>query len=372
MRYLHYLLLLATTACTAPTSTSSALPIAIGTPPQTTSFFLGTYDDPGVHEPGIYRFTLQPDGSLTNEGRVAEASNPSFLSYNPDRTTLVSVEEADGGGSVASFAVNDTTLTLNNRRPTSAPGPCHINVNGDGFVTAATYGGGTVELWRLGEGGLLSERLDVQDHRQRGAETPHAHSSYYINDGREVLAVDLGTDEVWHYALSVTEGKLAPNTPPAVKLAKGAGPRHLTIHPNGQWIYVINELGSTMTQLRRQEGSIDTVASWSTLPADFTDFNACADVHLSADGRYLYGSNRGHNSIVVFAVDAQTGALTTLEHESVAGDWPRNFAISPAGDYLLVANQRSKNITTLRRDAATGLLDFVTSTTAPVPVCILF
>ena len=369
MRYLYYLLLLAATACTAPTATPSA-PAA--PPPTATSFFLGTYDDPGVHEPGIYRFTLQADGSLTNEGRVAEASNPSFLSYDSDRTNLLSVEEVDGGGSVASFAITGTELSLNNRRPTSAPGPCHINVNGDGYVTVATYGGGTLELWELATDGTLSERLDVQDHRQRGAETPHAHSSYYINDGQEVLAVDLGTNEVWHYTLDEADGKLAPATPPAVKLAEGAGPRHLTIHPNGKWIYVINELGSTMTQLQLAGSTIDTVASWSTLPADFTDFNACADVHLSEDGRYLYGSNRGHNSIVVFAVDAQTGALTTLEHESVAGDWPRNFAISPAGDYLLVANQRSKNITTLRRDAATGLLDYVMSTKAPKPVCILF
>ena len=369
MRYLYYLPLLATLACTAPTSTN---PAPAAPAQEAPSFFLGTYDDPGVHEPGIYRFTLQLDGSLTNEGRVADASNPSFLSYHPDRTTLVSVEELNGGGSVASFAVNGTELTLNNRRPTSAPGPCHVNVNRDGFVTVATYGGGTVELWQLGNGGALSERLDVQDHRQRGAETPHAHSSYYLNDGQDVLAVDLGTDEVWQYGLDETEGKLLPATPPAVKLADGAGPRHLTVHPNGKWIYVINELGSSMTQLRRSGRSIDTVASWSTLPVGFTDFNACADVHLSADGRYLYGSNRGHNSIVVFAVDEATGALTTLEHESVAGDWPRNFAISPAGDYLLVANQRSNNITTLRRDAATGLLDYVTSTTAPTPVCILF
>ena len=366
MRFLLYLLLLATLACTTPTTTA---PVA---PPPATSFFLGTYDDPGVHEPGIYRYTLNTDGSLTNEGRVAEASNPSFLSYNPDRTILVNVEELDGGGSVASFAVNGTELSLNNRRSTSASGPCHINVNRDGYVTAATYGGGTVELWKLGTDGMLSDRLDVQDHRQRGAETPHAHSSYYINADKEVLAVDLGTDEVWRYDLDEAAGRLVPTTPPAVKLAEGAGPRHLTIHPNGKWIYVINELNSTMTQLNRSGNTLDTVASWSTLPADFTGESFCADVHLSRDGKYLYGSNRGHNSIVVFAVDERTGALTTLEHESVAGDWPRNFALSPTEDYLLVANQRSKNITTLRRDKGTGLLDYVTSTTAPIPVCILF
>ncbi|WP_238749827.1 lactonase family protein [Neolewinella maritima] len=335
-------------------------------------FFLGTYNDDGVHEPGIYHFTLNSDGTLTNNGRVAEASSPSFLAYTPDRSRLVAVEEVNGGGSVASFRVNGSDLELLNRRPTSAPGPCHINVTRDGYVTVATYGGGTLELWRLATDGVLSERLDVQDHRARGAETPHAHSSYYLNDDTEVLAVDLGTDEVWHYTLDKRANTLRPATPPAVKMEDGAGPRHLTIHPNGKWIYVINELNSTVTQIAMDGTDLSVVESWSTLPDDFTGESFCADIHVSSDGRFLYGSNRGHNSIVVYSIDAGTGALTALEHESVAGDWPRNFALSPDEAYLLVANQRSKNITTLARNQQTGMLDFVTRTTAPIPVCILF
>ena len=335
------------------------------------TFLLGTYDDPGVHEPGIYRMTLHADGTLTNEGRVAEVSNPSFLAYSSDRSQLVAVEELDGSGGVAAFTVEGEGLSLLNQRPTSAPGPCHVNVSPAGFVTVATYGGGTLELWQLGRAGL-SQRLDVQDHRQRGAAEPHAHSSYYLNGGSEVLAVDLGTDEVWHYDLDGEAKKLVPTSPPSIKMAEGAGPRHLTMHPNGRWLYIINEVNSTVTQLEKAGSKLTVVNSWSTLPDDFNGESYCADIHVSSDGRFVYGSNRGHNSVVVYAVDQRTGALTTVEHESVAGDWPRNLALSPDEKFLLVGNQRSKNITTLRRDAGTGELEFVTSTIAPIPVCIRF
>ncbi|MBB4078586.1 6-phosphogluconolactonase [Lewinella aquimaris] len=337
------------------------------------TFLLGTYDEPGVHEPGIYRFSLAADGRLTNLGRVVEAENPSFLSYNKDRSVLVSVEQvSEGPGRVVSFAVRGDELQAINRQTSGGNGACHINVSQDDYVMVANYGGGNVELLKLDGTGRLSEPLDLQDHRQRGGETPHAHSSYFLNDGSEVLCVDLGTDEVWHYRLDKQAGKLRPATPPAVKMEDGAGPRHLTVHPGGKWIYVINELNSTVTQLSRTGDALTVVDSWSTLPEDFTGENFCADIHVSSDGRFLYGSNRGHNSIVAYRVDARTGALTALEHESVAGDWPRNFALSPREDYLLVANQRSKNITTLKRNIKTGMLDFVTSTPAPIPVCILF
>ena len=155
-------------------------------------------------------------------------------------------------------------------------------------------------------------------------------------------------------------------------MVEGAGPRHLTLHPNGKWIYVINELNSTVTLITKTGSTLTGGESWSTLPSNFTGESFCADIHVSRDGKFLYGSNRGHNSIVVYAIDQRSGSLEALEFESVAGDWPRNFALSPDEKMLLVANQRSKNITTLARDPKTGLLDYVTSTTAPIPVCILF
>ncbi|MGB3801348.1 MAG: lactonase family protein, partial [Lewinella sp.] len=338
-----------------------------------TTFLLGTYDDPGVHEPGIYRFALQDDGSLVNQGRVVEASNPSFIAYNTDRTTLVSVEQLNGEpGQVVSFSVEGDSLRLINQQTAGGLGPCHINVNEEGYVTVANYTSGNLEMLQLDDEGQLSNPLDLQDHRQRGSEEPHAHSSYFINDDEEVLAVDLGTDEVWHYRIDEESQKLVPADPPSVRMEAGAGPRHLSLHPNGKWIYIINELNSTVTQVSREGESFQVVDSWSTLPGDFGGESFCADIHTSVDGRFVYGSNRGHNSIVVFAVDQESGALTPLEFESVAGDWPRNFALSPEEDYLLVANQRSKNITTLSRNEETGMLDFVGTTSAPIPVCILF
>ena len=372
MRTLYSLLLaLLCVTCSAPRLTSGApspddLPPAA--PPETATFLLGTYNDDGVHQPGIYRYTLLPDGSLEGQGRVAEANNPSFLAYTDDRSHLLAVEELGGErkGNVVALTVQGDQLRDPQRQSVMGAGPCHVNSNAAGYITVATYAGGTLELFRLREG-VLSPRLDVRDHHGPSAPEPHAHSSYYTDDGSTVLAADLGTNEVWRYFLS-GDKLTAPTT---VRMAEGAGPRHLALHPNGKWAYVINELNSTVTQLEL-DGELSAVASWSTLPDDYTGENYCADIHLSQDGRYLYGSNRGHNSIVAYTVDQQTGALTPLEHEPVAGDWPRNFALSPTEDYLLVANQRSKNITTLRRNKATGTLDFVTSTTTPTPVCILF
>lgn len=360
-------LFLASLLCTCATPQAPPSPPAASTTP----FLLGTYNDPGVHEPGIYRFALRTDGTLENRGRVVAIASPSFLAYNAERTALVAVEES-ATGSVAAFRVVGDSLVYTNSQPSGGGGPCHVNVSTDGYVAVANYGGGTVELLRLNNDLHLSEPLDVSDHRERGGETPHAHSSYFINRDRELLSVDLGTDEVWRYRIDKPAGKLISQSPPAVAMEAGAGPRHLTLHPGGKWIYVINELNSTVTQLLRNGSDLSVVDSWSTLPDGYTGQNACADIHVSKDGKFLYGSNRGHNSIVVYAIDAATGGLTPLEYEPVAGDWPRNFALSPREDFLLVANQRSKNITTLRRNETTGMLDYVTSTQAPIPVCILF
>lgn len=365
MRYLPLLALLFT-ACATP---APSVDKATGA----TDFLVGTYDDPGVHEPGIYRFALNTDGSLTNRGRVVEATNPSFLAYNDDRSVVVSVEQLDKEpGRVAAFAVLGEELQPLNRQTSGSEGPCHVNVSQDGYVTVANYNGGTLELLKLEADGALSAPLDLQNHHRNGAEEPHAHSSYFLQKGREVLAVDLGTDQVWHYSLDEQDGKLVPTNPETVNMEAGAGPRHLTIHPSGKWIYVINELNSTVTRIDRSKDGLTAAESYSTLPDDFTGESYCADIHVSSDGKFLYGSNRGHNSIVVYGIDQRSGALTPLEYESVAGDWPRNFALSPDEQFLLVANQRSKNITTLRRNEKTGMLDFVTSTTAPIPVCILF
>ena len=360
-------LILATLLGSCTTSTSPGTGSHPAAPPLAT-FLLGTYDEDSVHTPGIYRYTLLPDGSLRSQGRVAEAHNPSFLTYTADRQQVLAVEELGAGaGSVLAFDVRDGALTNPQQQTVQGGAPCHVAVNPAGYVTVATYVGGTLELFRLTDG-KLSPRLDLQDHQQPETEA-HAHSSYFTNSGHTVLAADLGTDEVWHYTL--TDAQLQPAAPATVRLAEGAGPRHLALHPNQRWAYVINELNSTITQLDLTN-DLAIVATWSTLPEDYEGENYCADIHISQDGRFLYGSNRGHNSIVAYRIEDPSGALTLLEHEAVAGDWPRNFALSPTEEYLLIANQRSKNVTTLSRNKDTGMLDFVTSTTTPIPVCILF
>ena len=369
MRYVTFLCLAGLLAACRITPAPGKTPAA---PPAGVPFYLGTYDDPGVHDPGIYRFTLGPDGRLVNEGRSGEARNPSFLAFSPDRQTLLAVEELnDEPGSVVSFGVAADTLLLHNRRPSGGVAPCHVTVSADNWVAVANYSSGTVEMLQLMEDGMLSQPTDVEDHHARGAATPHAHSSYFLQDGNQLLSADLGTDEIWHYRVDDASGELTEASPATTAMAAGAGPRHLGLHPNGRWIYAINELNSTVTQLEFDGRSLAVGETWSTLPAGFTGDSFCADIHISADGKYLYGSNRGHNSIAVFAIDA-AGGLKLLETEPVAGDWPRNFALSPDERFLLVANQRSKNITTLRRSAETGLLDYVATAPAPVPVCILF
>ena len=368
MRYLTLLLLsyllLACQATNRPNEPLTAT--ATGIP-----FYLGTYDDPGIHEPGIYRFLLHPDGTVTNDGRMAEAHSPSFLALSPDRRTIVTVEELNGKpGNVVSFRVQDDTLLLHNRQPAGGVGPCHVAISPQRTVAVANYVSGTVQTMPLATDGTLGQPSGFDQHT-RGEDEPHAHSNYFLEEGRQMISADLGTDQIWYYDVEPATGQIRAREPATVDLTDGAGPRHLAIHPNGRWIYAINELNSTVTQLNYDGEKLTAEQAWSTLPDAFDGESFCADIHISADGKFLYGSNRGHNSIAVFGIDA-AGKLELLETESVAGDWPRNFALSPDERFLLVANQRSKNITVLGRDPKTGLLDYVSTSPAPVPVCILF
>jgi 6-phosphogluconolactonase len=190
---------------------------------------------------------------------------------------------------------------------------------------------------------------------------------------RLALAVDLGIDQVMVYRLDAKQGKLTPATPPSVSTKPGAGPRHLTFHPNGQYAYLINELNSTITALAydQRNGILTTIGSVSTLPADFSGTSYCADIHVSPNGKFVYGSNRGHDSIAVFAVDMRSGKLNPVQHISTGGKWPRNFALDPSGRLLLVANQNTDNIVSFRIDSRTGKLTPTGQTMeVPSPVCL--
>jgi 6-phosphogluconolactonase len=202
---------------------------------------------------------------------------------------------------------------------------------------------------------------------------PHAHCVVLDPNERYAFASDLGTDKVMIYRFDRATGKLTPAEQPFAELKAGAGPRHLALHPSGKYLYVINELDSTMTTFGYNNGTLTLIETVSTLPEDFTGVSYCADVHVSASGRFLYGSNRGHNSIVVFEIDPQTGKLNLVQHRSTEGDWPRNFAIDPSGQFLLVANQRSDNIVTFLIDERTGRLTSMGQfNEIPSPVCLQF
>ncbi len=341
-------------------------------------FYVGTYTE--AQSQGIYKYLLDQNGALKLIGLAAHSENPSFLAMSSDKKFLVAVNEThqlDGQGSVESFQVTDDSLIFLSRSPSGGAHPCFVAVNTEGFVLTANYTGGNVGLLKLKGNGMLSGLLDVQQHSGSGTtnrqQAPHAHSAWFVPGENEIIAVDLGTNELWFSKLDTVQKKLIPEQTKKLRMQPGAGPRHLTFHPNGKWIYVVNEINSTVSILQKTaEKSYEIQSSISTLPPEFSDSNTCAHIAVSADGKFVYASNRGHNSIAIFAVDLQDGSLKQIGHESTRGDGPRNFALSPDDQYILVANQHTANIVSFKRNPETGLLKFVSQTKAPTPVCILF
>jgi len=342
-------------------------------------FYVGTYTN--TDSQGIYTYLLESDGNLKRIGLAAKSDNPSFLAKSSDNRFLVAVNEInneDSVGTIESFEIKGDSLGFISRSTTGGAHPCFVMVNKSGYVLTANYTGGNVGLLQLNENGKLSELLDVQQHTGMGStdrqEGPHAHSSWFDpSDEKGVISVDLGTNELWFSQLDTDSQKLTPSDQGKLSMAEGAGPRHLVFHPNNKWAYVINELNGTVTLVQKTDSETYEIgASISTLPDDYTETNSCADIHISSDGKFLYASNRGHNSIVIFEVNTEDGSLTLVGHESTRGDGPRNFSLSPDENFLLVANQLTNNIVSYKRNKATGLLEFINEIEAPTPVCILF
>jgi 6-phosphogluconolactonase len=236
-----------------------------------------------------------------------------------------------------------------------------------------------VSVFSLRPDGTLGVVAEVKQHEGSGIKEqqkgPHAHCIIFDRLERHALAADLGIDKVMIYRFDRATGKLTPAKQPFAELKPGAGPRHLSFHPSGKFLYVINELDSTMAAFKYNElsGTLTDIETVSTLPSDFSGTSYCADVHVSPSGKFLYGSNRGHNSIVVFQIDQQTGKLTLVEHVSIEGNWPRNFTLDPSGNFLLVANQRSENVVVFAIDPSTGRLKPTGVNEAiPAPVCLRF
>ena len=339
------------------------------------SFFVGTYTN--TESQGIYKYVLQKDGVLKRLGLVAKLANPSFLTMSTDKKFLVAVSEIENAGAVESFLITGDSLKFISRSASGGAHPCFVTINDNNFVLTANYTGGNVGLLKLNKRGELSDLLDVQQHIGKGTtkrqEAPHAHSTWFMPDESIIISVDLGTNELWFSHLDSQLQKLIPSNQYKLKMSEGAGPRHLTFHPNGKWIYVVNELNGTVVLVQKSDNGIyKKGVPISTLPIDYTDTNKCADIHISSDGKFVYVSNRGHNSITIYNVNAGDGSLTSIGHHPTLGNGPRNFSLSPDDNYLIVANQHTNNIVSFKRDKITGLLTYISQIEAPTPVCILF
>ncbi len=360
--------------------------------------YIGTYTGPirfgtgqilqGKGE-GIHLYGLDPaTGALRPRGRPTAAVNPSYLAFRPGERFLYAVNElktyeGQPGGSLSAFAVDPGTggLRLLNRQPTRGTDPCHVTVDAAGrHALVANFMSGSVCVLPIRADGGLDAPCDFHQHhgssvdpaRQSG---PHAHAVTLDAANRFAFVPDLGIDRLVVYRYDPQSGALGAQERAWLRTAPGAGPRHLAFHPNGRWAYLINELASTLTALAYdpEGGSFREMQTVPTLPAGFTGVSTCADVHVLPQGTFVYGSNRGHDSIAVFRIEPDTGRLVPAGHQPSGGRTPRNFAIDPQGRFLLAANQDSDTVAVFRIDARTGALEPVgPATPVPTPVCLKF
>lgn len=343
--------------------------------------FVGCYAD--AASPGISVYTFDTDtGSLTLSDRYTGVENPSFLAVDPARRKLYAVSETmefegQAGGAIGVWSIDPDNGKLNRLqlRPTFGGAPCHIEMTPNREAIIVTnYMGGNVAYYSIDKDGLLEEPV-LYDHSGSGPnpnrqEGPHPHSALIDPAGQSALVADLGIDRIVRYELDAANAGLIRKDELAAN--PGAGPRHMAFHPNGSRLYVINELDSTVTVYSYGEGQIHALQTISTLPNEFEGASTCADIHIDPAGSFLYGSNRGHDSIAVFQID-EDGMLKLTDVVPTGGRTPRNFTLTPEGHYLLVGNQDSNSIHIFRRDVHTGKLEPIGSADEPSrPVCLRF
>jgi 6-phosphogluconolactonase len=347
--------------------------------------YVGIYTSPESKGVYAYRFDAA-SGDLQPAGMVGEVVNPSWVTIHPNGKFLYAVSELgnDGKtqGAVTAFGIDPKTaaLTKLNSVSSGGGGACHVVVDKTGkTLMVANYGTGSVGAFPVHDDGSLGEPpvliqhsgSSVDPRRQRG---PHAHGVFLSADNRFLFVPDLGLDEILSYRLDAAKSSIAPNDPPFTKVPPGSGPRHFAFHPKGKLAYVVDEMKSTVTAFRYDaaRGALSQIQNISTLPKDFTGVDNSAEIQVDARGRFLYASNRGHDSITVFAI-AGNGMLTVVDNVPSGGKAPRSFRIDPTGAYFLSANQGTNNIALFRVDGKTGRL---TSTGKSVevskPVCLQF
>jgi 6-phosphogluconolactonase len=350
--------------------------------------YIGTYT--GGSSQGIYVTQFDSASGKIGDARLAaETRNPSFLAIHPTGKYLYAVgelEEFEGekSGAVTAFKIDQESADLHpiNHAKSSGEGPCHLVVDHSGrFVLIANYGSGTVSVIEINPDGSLGKRTAFHQHtgssvnpaRQKG---PHAHSINVDAQNRFAFAADLGLDKILIYRFNPQDGSLEANKPPFASVAPGSGPRHFSFAPSGKFAYVINEMALTVTGFAYDsaKGSLESIQTISTVPdGEKRAGLSTAEVVVHPSGKFLYGSNRGHDSIAVFRIDPATGKLSFVECESTRGKTPRNFAVDPSGKYLLAENQGSDSIVILAINPDTGELDATgESVSVPSPVCVKF
>ena len=336
----------------------------------------GTFTD--RESKGVYLLNFDPNsGEISNERLAYEAPNPTFLTTSKDGKKIYTAERNDTTA-VVSFRYWDTQqnkFTLINKQNTLGVGPCHVALNGlETLITINNYNSGSMAVFRTkADGGIEGnpaffqrEGSSIVPERQDG---PHAHFGSFNKSGDIVYSNDLGLDKVFGYR----SGNGRPVEFVALELDPGDGPRHFDFHPTKPWVFIVNELSGTVTSaLIKADGTFETISKASTLPADWDGHKQCADIHVSNDGRFVYASNRGHNTIGILSID-EDGKIKLINNQPTGGDWPRNFAFSPDGNFLLAANRHTDNVVVFKVDKETGLLNETGfEAKVPSPVCLKF
>jgi 6-phosphogluconolactonase len=348
--------------------------------------YIGTYTQQGRgkdHRPeGIYIFRMDPEsGELALLSTVRDVENPSYLAISRSRKYLYATNE-QWESNASAFAIDPATgaLSFLNRQPTHGAHACYLTTDSsDRCLLVTNYSSGNLAVFPIQPDGSLAQSSDFIQHRGTGPnrqrqEGPHAHSIIFDPGEQFALAADLGIDKIMVYRLDAAAGKLTPHKPPFLNVHPGAGPRHMLFHPNSRFFYIANEVDNTVTACTwdGQKGILEAFQTVPTLPADFTGEDTVADIHLDAAGETLYVSNRGHDSLAVYKVDAGNGSLALAGHVATGGRWPRNFALAPNGKYLYAANEHTNSVVVFRlgtdgMPVATGHVLEV-----PSPVCIKF
>jgi 6-phosphogluconolactonase len=349
--------------------------------------YIGTYTGPKSQGIYVYKFSAAT-GELTPLGLAAESDNPAFLAIHPNHRYLYAVNEINNfegrkSGSVSAFSIDRQSgkLTPLNVVASGDPGPCHLVVDHTGkYLLVANYGVGSVAAFPILADGRLGKATAFLPHsghsvNPKRQEAPHAHSIYVSPDNRFVVSADLGTDQVYVYRFDETKGTLAPNQPPSAAVPPGTGPRHFAFHPSAKFAYVIEEMGSSLTSFSYDaaHGVLHPLETISTIPKDYKGYNDCAELYIHPSGKFLYGSNRGHDSVTVFAIDHANGTPTPVQYVPTEGKTPRSFGIDPTGSYLIAANQDSNTLVVFRIDAKTGhLTPTGRKEDVQSPICVMF